>query len=61
MNIPYKVIDADTQDYAEIIRETVNKSLSSSGPMALLVRKGTFKKQPKARMSLQKRYLKVQN
>ncbi len=45
MNIPYKVIDADTQDYAEIIRETVNKSLSSSGPMALLVRKGTFKKQ----------------
>ncbi|PHZ86262.1 phosphonopyruvate decarboxylase [Paremcibacter congregatus] len=42
MGISYKIIDADTKDYPAILAEMTVEAKSSSQPVALLVRKGTF-------------------
>lgn len=42
MEIPYKIISANSTDYAEIVRDLAKEAKQSCAPMALVVRKGTF-------------------
>jgi phosphonopyruvate decarboxylase len=42
LELPYKVIDKDTDNLDEIVKELVNLAITGSKPAALIVKKGTF-------------------
>lgn len=42
MNIEYTILDKNTQDVDHILSTSVNRTLKTQRPVALLVRKGTF-------------------
>lgn len=42
LDVPYKVIDKDTTELDKILFESFNQSMDRSGPVAIVVRKGTF-------------------
>lgn len=42
LGIPYRVIDENTQDIDDVLKNLVNQALECSGPVALVVRKQTF-------------------
>lgn len=44
MKIPYCVIDAETSDYQQIIKSSINQAQTESKPVAIVVRKNTFEK-----------------
>lgn len=44
LNIPYIVIDKDTINIDDVVSESVSKSKEISAPVAIVVRKDTFKK-----------------
>ena len=42
MNIPYKIIDKNTNNYLSLVKNIKNLSIKRSGPVAIVVRKDTF-------------------
>ncbi len=44
MELPYEVIDAETGDYASVVRRLTRRARDENRPTALVVRKGTFEK-----------------
>ena len=44
MEIPYVVIDAETENIESVLTDMVKKATDTSAPVAVLVRKGTFEK-----------------
>jgi phosphonopyruvate decarboxylase len=42
LDIPYKVIDKGTTNLNEVLLELISLSITRSGPVAIIVRKGTF-------------------
>lgn len=48
MEIPYRIMDADTESLEENIRQSIEQAYRQCGPVALLVRKGTFAKAPES-------------
>tara|TARA_E500000178_G_C17036987_1_gene764016 strand:- start:2903 stop:4045 length:1143 start_codon:yes stop_codon:yes gene_type:complete len=43
INIPYKIISEKTKNFEEIIKSTIKKSIKESRPVALIIKKNTFK------------------
>ena len=44
LEIPYKIIDEHSDNYEEVIQNSVSESYNLSSPVAILVRKNTFSK-----------------
>jgi len=42
MDIPYEVLDSETRNWEEVIRGCVERAQSTSSPVAIVVRKGSF-------------------
>lgn len=55
IDIPYKIINKDTKDIKKIIDKLKRLSVSLQKPVAIIVKKGTFKKINKKKISLKKK------
>ena len=44
MELPYDVIDGETEDYVSVVKRLVRRAKDENRPTALVVRKGTFEK-----------------
>jgi phosphonopyruvate decarboxylase len=42
MELPYSVIGPDTKDTAAVTQELIDRAMKRSGPVALIIKKGTF-------------------